>query len=136
MSSNPTDHRRLRLVEDVVEVCLESAEENMVSAMALRASVLLDAQWNGWARPLATAPAISDFLDRWRRNDPNGTWGDLVESDGQLVYSDSDSDDPDLFPQVGTTRTGEPLYELTGWMWVPIDSARLGASPASGSPEA
>ena len=133
MPSTPGDRHRLRLVEDVVEVCLDSAEENMVSAMSLRASALLDAQWNGWARPLATASAMNDFLNRWRSNDPNGTWGDAIEEEGQLVYSSSDSDDPDIFPRAGTTRSGEPLYDLTGWMWVPIESAEPGAPPASGS---
>ena len=123
----------LRLVEDVVEVCLDSAEENMVSAMALRASALLDARWNGWARPLATASAMRDFLNRWRLNDPNGTWGDATEEEGRLVYSSLDSDEPDLFPRAGMTPSGEPLYDLTGWMWVPIKSAESGAPPASGS---
>ena len=131
MPSSTEHSHRLRLVDDVVEVCLESAEENMVSAMSLRASALLDSQWNGWARPIATAAAMSDFLNRWRRNDPNGTWGDAIEVDGELVCTNSDSDDPDLFPQVGTTRSGEPLYDLTGWMWVPLESAGLGTSPTS-----
>lgn len=81
-----------------------------------------------------TASAMRDFLNRWRSNDPNGTWGDAIEADGQLVYSSLDSDDPDLFPRVGTTRTGEPLYDLTGWMWVLIESAEPVAPPASGSP--
>jgi len=76
MPSSPKPNHRLRLVDDVVKVCLESAEENMVSAMALRASSLLDSEWNGWARPIATAAAMSDFLNRWRHNDPNGTWGE------------------------------------------------------------
>lgn len=128
MSSPPEHSHRLRLVDDVVEVCLESAEENMVRAMALKASFLLDSQWNGWARPIATAAAVSDFLDRWRRNDPNGTWGDAIEVDGVLVCTNLDADDPDLFPQVGTTRSGGPLYDLTGWMWVPLESAGLGTS--------
>ena len=132
MPNTPSARHGLRLVEDVVEVCLDSAEENMVSAMSLRASALLDAQWNGWARPLATASAMRDFLNRWRSNDPNGTWGDVAQEEGQLVYSSSDSDDPDRFPRAGTTRSGEPLYDLTGWMWVPIESAEPGASPTSG----
>ena len=134
MPDTPGARHGLRLVEDVVEVCLDSAEENMVSAMSLRASALLDARWNGWARPLATASAMRDFLNRWRLNDPNGTWGDAIEEEGQLVYSSPDSDDPDLFPRVGRTRSGEPLYDLTGWMWVLIGSAEPVAPPASGSP--
>lgn len=101
MPDTPGARHGLRLVEDVVEVCLDSAEENMVSAMSLRASALLDARWNGWARPLATASAMRDFLNRWRLNDPNGTWGDAIEEEGQLVYSSQDSDDPDLFPGWG-----------------------------------
>lgn len=131
MPSSAEHSHRLRLVDDVVEVCLESAEENMVSAMALKASSLLDSQWNGWARPIATAAAMSDFLNRWRRNDPNGTWGDVTEVDGVLACTNLDADDPDLFPQVGTTRSGEPLYDLTGWMWVPLESAGLDTSPTS-----
>ncbi|MHB1009966.1 MAG: hypothetical protein ACYC1E_12170 [Propionibacteriaceae bacterium] len=123
--SDRSPDRRLRLVEDVVEVCLDSAEENLVSAMALRATALLDSSWNGWARPVATATATRDFLNRWRRNDPNGTWGDAIEADGQLLCTNSDGDDPDVFLRVGTTRSGEPLYDLTGWMWVAIDSTDL-----------
>ena len=132
MSDYRSDRHGLHAVDEVIEMCLESSEENMVSAMALRASVLLDSRWNGWARPLATAAAMADFLDRWRRNDPNGTWGDVIESDRQLIYTDSDADEPDVFPQAGETRHGEPLYDLTGWMWVPmLDGVD---TPTSGSP--
>lgn len=109
-SQNPS--QPLRLVEDVVDVCLESADENMTSAMALLANAVLDSLWNGWARPIATAPALSDFLDRWRRNDPNGTWGDVTTTDQQLIYMGSDADEPDVFPQAGMTHSGEPLYDL------------------------
>lgn len=116
--------RPLRPVEDVVEVCLESAEENMVSAMALRANALLDPSWNGRARPLATAAATRDFLARWRRNDPNGSWGDVTAQDGQLIYTDADEDEPQHFPQSGMTRSGDQLYDLTGWMWVSLDDSR------------
>ena len=131
MPSSERGSHRLRVVDDVIEVCLDSAEENMVSAMALRASALLDSDWNGWARPLATAAAMKDFLNRWRRNDPNGTWGDAIESDGQLIYMDSDADEPDVFPQAGETRNGEPLYDLTGWMWVLLSDDDVG-TPSSG----
>lgn len=133
MTESRNDRHGLHAVDDVIEVCLESAEENMVSAMALGASMLLDSQWNGWARPLATAAAMRDFLDRWRRNDPNGIWGDAYESDGQLVCTNTDSDDPDVFPRAGETRHGEPLYDLTGWTWVPIEGAEPGVSPTSGA---
>lgn len=121
MADRRSTARPLRPVDDVVEVCLESAEENMVSAMSLRANALIDPPWNGWARPLATAAATRDFLARWRRNDPNGTWGDVTAQDGHLMYIDADNDEPQHFPQAGMTRAGEPLYDLTGWMWVCVD---------------
>ena len=128
MPDTPGARHRLRLVEDVVEVCLDSAEENMVSAMALRASALLDARWNGWARPLATASAMRDFLNRWRLNDPNGTWGHAIEEEGRLVYSSPDSDDPDLFPrawvpQMSRGRRGRNACLARG-------NARLGGDTA------
>lgn len=56
-------------------VCVDSMEENMVPAMALRAHAVLGETWNGWARPIASAKQMGDFLRRWRANDPNGVWG-------------------------------------------------------------
>ena len=53
-------------------VCVDSMEENMVPAMALRAHAVLGETWNGWARPIASAKQMGDFLRRWRANDPNG----------------------------------------------------------------
>lgn len=111
---------RLRAVEDFIEVCLDSAPENMVSDLALRANAVLDSTWNGWSRPVATAGALQSFLARWARSDPNGTWGRAVPTESELVYISSDSDDEDHFPRVDKTSAGETLYDLTGWMWVRI----------------
>lgn len=94
----------------------------MVPALALRADRVLDDRWNGWARPLATAEALSDFLRRWRENDPNGVWGQAYELNGQLACTRSDEDEPELFPRAGATSGGVPLYDLTGWVWVELDA--------------
>ena len=48
----------------------------MIAALAC-AHPLLGGGWNGWARPDASAREFADFLERWRLNDPNGTWGHL-----------------------------------------------------------
>ena len=101
-----------------VEVCLDSAEENMTSELALVADHVLPERWNGWSRPVATASALADFLRRWRHNDPNGVWGDAFEVDGALLCSRSDDDYADSFPWVGSNRHGVALYDLTGWVWV------------------
>lgn len=118
MHEDPHTDGHLRLVESPVEVCLDSAPENMVSAMALQAHVVLDSTWNGWARPVATEFAMNNFLARWEVNDPNGTWGHVFETAQYLVYVSPETDDEQRFPQVQVTSSGEPLYDLTGWMWV------------------
>ena len=112
----------LKLVEDVIEVCIDDVEENMVSVLALRAHSLLDTTWNGWVRPVATAAAMTDFLARWRHKDPDGTWGETYERDGHLICTSADNED-DSFPRVGTAHSGEALYDLTGWVWVRIHAS-------------
>lgn len=102
-----------------VDVYLDSAPENLVPELALRAERLLSERWNGWVRPLATAEAVGAFLDAWRANDPNGIWGYVSEVGETLVCSRSDDDWPaDEFPRAGTTADGRPLYDLTGWTWI------------------
>ena len=90
----------------------------MVPAMALRAHAVLDETWNGWARPIASAKQIGDFLRRWRANDPNGVWGFAVELDEALLVTRVDGEDPDYFGTAGFDVDGSPLYDLTGWVWV------------------
>lgn len=99
-------------------VCVDSMEENMVPAMALRAHAVLDETWNGWARPIASAKQMGDFLRRWRANDPNGVWGFAVELDEALLVTRVDGEDPDYFGTAGFDVDGSPLYDLTGWVWV------------------
>jgi hypothetical protein len=101
-------------------VCLDSAEENMIPAIALFADHALEEKWNGWARPIATAGAFSDFLARWRVIDPNGTWGEATVIDDTLQYEDAERDEPEVFLCVGTDAFGEALFDLTGWVWVVI----------------
>lgn len=102
-----------------MKVFLDSAPENLVPELALEAETVLAERWNGWLRPYATAQAFGQFLDAWRRNDPNGIWGYVSEVGDVLVCSRPDDDDPDdEFPQVGATADGTPLYDLTGWVWV------------------
>lgn len=101
-------------------VCLDSAVENMVPALALNTDRVLEDKWNGWARPIATAAAFRDFLARWRANDPNGTWGDVAESEAALQYEDAEGSDPEYFPCVGTAATGEALFDFSGWVWAQI----------------
>lgn len=103
----------------VVIVYLDSAPENLVPELGLRVVSVLADRWNGWLRPLATADAFGNFLDAWRRNDPNGVWGWVTEVDDVLVCSRSDDDEPaDEFPKVGTLPDGRAVYDLTGWNWV------------------
>lgn len=99
------------------DVCVESSEENMVPEMALHAHCLLSGTWNGWAKPVATAREVADFLARWRRNDPNGVWGYAVAVDDALLVTRSDAEDPDYFASVGEASDGQRLYDLTGWVW-------------------
>ncbi len=99
-----------------IAVCVDSAEENMVSELALAADHVLPDRWNGWARPIATAAAFADFLRRWRHNDPNGVWGEAFELEDRLVCTRSDDNYEDSFPLVGGLR----LYDLSGWVWVEL----------------
>ena len=103
-------------------VCVDSLEENMVPQMALHAHVVLPEHWNGWARPLATADAVADFLRRWRANDLNGVWGFAVELGDALLVTRSDGEEPDYFAPAGCCSDGTTLYDLTGWVWVVIPS--------------
>lgn len=121
--STTRDPRRLRhlaAVGDGVPVCLDSAEENMVVALALNAHHVLGGAWNGWARPVATAVDFANFLTRWRLNDPHGTWGEVRETSDGLEYQDTEGSDPENFARVGTSADGNALYDLTGWVWVLI----------------
>ena len=106
-----------------MDVYIDSLPENITPELALDADRVLDERWNGWLRPLATAAAFGDFLDRWRRNDPNGIWGYVTEvgtaPDITLVYLSSDSDEPEEFPYADRAASGEALYDLTGWVWTP-----------------
>lgn len=102
-----------------MDVYLESAPENITPELALKAERVLDERWNGWLRPLATAEALGNFLDAWRRNDPNGIWGYVTEVGDTIVCTVMDSAEPsEEFPRVGETTSGAPLYDLTGWVWV------------------
>lgn len=102
-----------------MHVFLDSAPENLVPEFALDAERVLDQRWNGWLRPLATAEAFGHFLDAWRANDPNGTWGYVTAVGGTLVCSVADDDEPaDEFPLAGETAEGTPLYDLSGWAWI------------------
>jgi hypothetical protein len=103
----------------VTIVYLDSAPENLVPELGLRVVSVLPDRWNGWVRPLATADAFGNFLDAWRRNDPNGIWGWVSEVGDTLVCSRSDDDDPvDEFPKVDRLPDGRAIYDLTGWTWV------------------
>jgi len=104
----------------LIEVCVDSAEENIVSELALAADHVLPDRWNGWARPIATAAALADFLRRWRHNDPNGVWGEAFELQDRLVCTRSDEDYEDSFPLVGGNSAGLRLYDLSGWVWVEL----------------
>ena len=99
-------------------VCLDSAEENMVPAMALNADRVLDQTWNGWARPIATAAAFDDLLARWKLNERHGTWGEVFVAEDALRYQDAEGSDAEYFPRAGTSESSEALYDLTGWVWV------------------
>ena len=102
-----------------VDVYLDSAPENLVPELALKAERVLGDRWNGWVRPLATADALGAFLDAWRANDPNGICGYVSEVGETLVCSRSDDEWPsDEFPRAGTTADGRAVYDLTGWTWI------------------
>lgn len=75
------------------------ASENLSPDLALCAERVLEERRDGWLRPLATAGALEIFLDAWRRNDPNGTWGHVTEVGDSLVLSRNDDDESsDVFP--------------------------------------
>jgi hypothetical protein len=102
-----------------MHVYLDSAPENLIPELALNAERVLDERWNGWLRPLATADAFGRFLDAWRANDRNGTWGYVTEVGDTLVCSVADGDEPaDEFQLAGETADGTPLYDFTGWAWI------------------
>jgi hypothetical protein len=106
-----------------VDVYLGSAPENFTPELALRAERVLDGRIGDWLRPLATADAFGAFLDAWRQNDPNGIWGYVSEVGDSMVLSRSDDDEPnDVFPRAGQTSDGTPLYDLSGWPWVPAQN--------------
>lgn len=101
-----------------MEIYVESAPENFIPELSLRAEYVLSERWNGWLRPVATAEAFGVFLDAWRRNDPNGIWGYVTEVGSALICTTVDSDEPaEAFPRCGETDAGTALYDLTGWNW-------------------
>lgn len=102
-----------------MHIYLDSSPENMTSELALEAAGILQDRWNGWVRPLATAAAFSRFLEAWKANDPNGTWGTAGIVGNRLAYTPSDSADTvDEFPALGRDLDGRRLFDLTGWVWV------------------
>ena len=103
-----------------VLIVLESAPENMVAELALDAAYLLPGLWNGFSRPVASAACVGDFLDRWRRNDPNGEWFYATEVGDALLVTREDPDCPDKFPRVDSDSVGAGLFDLTGWVWVEL----------------
>ncbi|WP_148613775.1 hypothetical protein [Nocardioides rubriscoriae] len=40
-----------------------------------------DVPWNSWAVPVVRAAEYARFINAWARNDPNGTWGSVIEAD-------------------------------------------------------
>lgn len=40
-----------------------------------------DVPWNGWVVPVVRATEYARFINAWARNDPNGTWGSVIEAD-------------------------------------------------------
>lgn len=88
--------------------------------------VMLGPDWNGFKEPWCTAGQMRRFIDAWRANDPNGTWGDVrvAEFPGvrpKLIVTRNDSDEPedwDAFDWVGTTPSGEDVFKITGWVFV------------------
>lgn len=70
-----------------------------------------DGYWNGWEVPHATFAQLAAFIEA------AGFDGGLMEhEDGLLTYT-TDWREDDCWEKVGTTRDGEALYELDGWMW-------------------
>lgn len=101
-----------------MDVYIDSAPENFVPELALKAEYVLEERWNGWLQPVATAEAFGAFLDAWRANDPNGVWGYATEVGDVLMVTRTDSDEyDDYFGRVGETADGTPLYNLSGWVW-------------------
>lgn len=112
---SPAPHR------DVL-VYLDSAPENLTPTLALRARYVQDGAWNGWARPVAGAREVRDFIARWRANDPNGQWGQVTETPAGLQIAREDGgEDPDVFPVAGQDEGGRSLYDLSGWVWLPLE---------------
>ncbi|WP_156971432.1 hypothetical protein [Knoellia sinensis] len=105
--------------EQKLLVCLDSAPENICESMALKAAYMLEGTWNGFGRPVATADATGDFLDRWRANDPNGDWGFPTEVGDKLIVTRTEVDEPDVYLKVDEDAQGRALYDLSGLIWLP-----------------
>jgi len=87
----------------------------------LLAERVLEVTWNGWARPIATRPAMEDFLSACHAEAPGEDWGTVTLSpdESRLIVMRQDPEDyDDEFDRAETNTTGDPSYDLTGWVWV------------------
>lgn len=94
--------------------------EDTIYAPALEAVMVNATRWNGWLVPVVTEQAFRDFIAASKADDPNGTYdvrGIMVTDEG-LIYSTGDHDYDDMWPMVGETSDGTPVYALAGWCWI------------------
>lgn len=87
----------------------------------LRAEAVLDENWNGWGRPIATASALAAFLRACQIEDPSGDWGNVSVIGDDLVVHRVEGDD-DSFAAHGEDSDGARTYNLSGWAWVTVES--------------
>lgn len=102
------------------KVYLDQPDDERTDELALHA-VRIDGYWNGFAIPVVTAAEFARFITAWRRNDPNGMWGEgsdsVREGDGALIFDDGESDEPQVWAVTDTDADGTALYALDGWVW-------------------
>ena len=103
----------------MVNVYLDTAavedRDEQVDALALHAE-RIDGTWNGFPIPVATGQEFARFIAAWKWNDPNGSWGSVVEGDGALVFDDTEGI-RETWCVCGMNAAGQPLYRIDGWTW-------------------
>lgn len=103
-------------------VYIDGPEEENYDRLGLE-YVFLGPRWNGFEAPRCTEAQFRAFVEEWKRNDPNGVWGEVTVNDaGNLVHHRSDvheddSGEDDEFGPVGRTDDNQVIYAIEGWVF-------------------